>query len=258
MNNIALEQTKPPDIFIHRLTLSYQHRFLFQNFDLHLPAGSWNCLLGPSGVGKSTLLKLLAGLPTGVDKPLNHEMIKTSDNQPLRGRFSYMAQQDLLMPWLSVLENCLLGYRLRNQVKNSVREQALKLLNRVGLNDALSLRISELSGGMRQRVALVRTLLEERPIVLMDEPFSALDFMTRLGLQDLAAELLCGKTVLQVTHDPLEAVRLADNIVILRGVPVQKCQTLIMDTPRPRNPNNLNILKNQSELLELLTTEYLC
>lgn len=253
------EQNNPPGIFVHQLSLSYDHRVLFQNFDLHLPAGSWNCLLGPSGVGKSTLLKFLAGLPTGVDNPVPHEAICTSDNQPLQGRFSYMAQQDLLMPWLGVLENCLLGYRIRKQLKkSSIKERALKLLSGVGLSDSIHLRISQLSGGMRQRVALVRTLLEERPVVFMDEPFSSLDFMTRLQLQDLAAELLSGKTVLQVTHDPLEAVRLADNIVILRHSPVQKCETLVMDSPRPRHFNDLSILKNQSDLLKLLVKENLC
>ncbi len=248
------EPKNPPDIFIQNLTLSYQQRHLFQNFNLHLPAGSWSCLLGPSGVGKSTLLKFIAGLPTGVDKSISHSMIRTSDNHALQGRMSYMAQQDLLMPWLSILENCLLGYRLRNE-KKLVMERALKLLNRVGLSDALNLRISQLSGGMRQRVALVRTLLEDRPIILMDEPFSALDFIARLQLQDLAVELLAGKTVLQVTHDPLEAVRLADNIVIFRDSPIQQCEQFIINIPRPRGFDDLKTLKKQNELLKLLTSK---
>ncbi len=104
------------------------------------------------------------------------------------------------------------------------------------LGDAIHLYPAQLSGGMRQRVALVRTLLEERPIVLMDEPFSSLDVITRLKLQDLAAELLAAKTVLLVTHDPLEALRLADRVYVLHGAPAVLSEPLIPDGPRPRPP----------------------
>lgn len=248
-------QNNPPDIFISNLTLKYQHHFLFNQFNLHLPSASWNCLLGSSGVGKSTLLKLLAGLPTGIDKPLARDMITTSDGMPLKGRIAYMAQEDLLMPWLTVWENGLVGYRLRGQtVSADIRRRALQLLSRVGLENAVKLRVAQLSGGMRQRVALVRTLLEDRPIVLMDEPFSALDAITRLKLQNLAVELLDGKTVLLVTHDPLEALRLADRIYVLQGAPAKLSEVLIMETPRPRSPLDAALLLRQGELLNLLGT----
>lgn len=243
-----------PDISIRNLTLQYQHHSLFNHFNLDLPSGSWTCVLGVSGVGKSTLLKLLAGLPTGVDQPMDSGVIVTSDNLSLTGRVAYMAQQDLLMPWLSVLENCLIGYRLRGQaVREHERQRAMDLLTQAGLENAVNLRISQLSGGMRQRVALIRTLLEDRPVVLMDEPFSALDVITRLKLQDLAAQWLVGKTVLLVTHDPLEALRLADRVYVLRGTPAELSEVLIMDNPRPRSPRNPQILERQGELLTLLT-----
>ena len=157
------------------------------------------------------------------------------------------------MPWLTVLENCLLGYRLRQQsVSGEEKSKALALLSRVELGNAIHLYPAQLSGGMRQRVTLVRTLLEERPIVLMDEPFSSLDVITRLKLQDLAAELLAARTVLLVTHDPLEALRLADRVFVLSGAPAVLSEPLIPDGPRPRPPKDLNVLKIQGQLLDLL------
>ncbi len=254
--NSSLLNTNPPDILIQNLTLEYQHHFLFNQFNLSFPAASWTAILGASGVGKSTLLKLLAGLPTGVEKPLSSNVIVASDSRPLAGRVAYMAQQDLLMPWLSVLENCLIGYRLRGfAVDASVRHQAKDLLKKVGLEKAEKLQISQLSGGMRQRVALVRTFLEQKPIVLMDEPFSALDTITRLKLQDLAAQWLVGKTVVLVTHDPLEALRLADRVYVLRGTPAQMEEQLVINTPRPRSLQDQQLLARQGELLNLLAKE---
>ncbi len=133
------------------------------------------------------------------------------DGAGLDGRIALMAQQDLLLPWLSVRDNVLLGHRLRGASRaelRRLREPAAALLARVGLERDADRLPGTLSGGMRQRAALARTLMEDRPIVLMDEPFSALDVVTRHRLQDLAAELLVGRTVLLVTHNPLEALRL--------------------------------------------------
>lgn len=246
-------EVSAPGIKINHLNLKYQHHWLFNQFDLDMPAAQWTCLLGASGVGKSTLLKFLAGLPTGVDIILAEQAIQTSDNQSLRGRISYMSQQDSLMPWLTVLENSLLGFRLRGEViKPEIRNRALELLERVGLQKAIQLKPSQLSGGMRQRVAIVRTLLEEKPVVLMDEPFSALDVLTRLKLQDLAVELLMGKTVLLVTHDPLEALRLADRICIMSGAPARVSEILTLDIPRPRSLEDQRLLTQQGKLLNLL------
>jgi putative hydroxymethylpyrimidine transport system ATP-binding protein len=249
-------RSKAPNIFIRDLTLEYQHHLLFQKFNLDLLAGCWTAILGASGVGKTTLLKLLAGLPTGVDQSVAAGVIATSDHQPLSGRVAYMAQQDLLMPWLTVVDNCLIGYRLRGQrVSAQERKRAVDLLQQVGLAHAATWRIARLSAGMRQRVALVRTLLEERPVVLMDEPFSALDALTRLTLQDLAAEWLAGKTVLLVTHDPLEALRLADQICVLSGAPARARMTVPPPSlTRPRSPQDPQLLAQQGELLTLLAS----
>lgn len=210
--------------------LVYGGLVLFDNLNLELPSGGFTCLLGPSGIGKSSLLRLLAGLtPPGVSGEL-----RGGDGLPLTGRVAYMAQQDLLLPWLNVLHNVTLGSRLRGE--RAHRHRALDLLARVGLADVALARPETLSGGMRQRVALARTLMEDRPVVLMDEPFSGLDALTRLRLQTLAAELLADRTVLLVTHDPLEALRLGKQILIMNGRPATLLHLPDLPGHPPRDP----------------------
>lgn len=183
---------------------------LFERVDVALPSGQWTCVLGRSGVGKSTLVRLIAGLE--VEGAFVGD-ITASDGAALINRISFMAQSDLLLPWLTVLENTVIGARLRGQEPDFMRAQ--DMLARVGLAEHLHKKPSALSGGMRQRTALARTLVEDRPVVLLDEPFSALDASTRADMQELAAEVLAGKTVLLVTHDPAEAVRLGHKIIVL-------------------------------------------
>jgi len=217
--------TPPP-----ALRLAGQHQIdsrpLF-DADITLPAGSWTCLLGPSGVGKSTVLRLMLGLETG---GVFAGTISPSDGQPLDGRISYMAQSDLLLPWLSVIDNIMIGDRLRGVPPD--RDRATDMLARVGLADHAQKKPLALSGGMRQRAALARTLLEDRPVVFLDEPFSALDAGTRAAMQELAAELLSGRTVLLVTHDPAEAARLADHILILSAEGAQSWPVPATSVPR--------------------------
>lgn len=178
--------------------------------DITLGAAEWTCLLGPSGVGKSTVLRLIAGLETGGTFA---GTIAASDGAPLEGRLGYMAQSDLLMPWLSVTDNVLIGAKLRGEAPDHARAQ--RLMARVGLGAHADKTPAALSGGMRQRAALARVLMEDRPVVLLDEPFSALDAGTRADMQELAAEMLRGKTVLLVTHDPAEAARLGHQILVM-------------------------------------------
>lgn len=210
--------------------LSYEGAILFDRLDLDLAGGCITCLLGPSGVGKSSLLRLLAGLTPDAGAAT----LICSDGLPARGRVAYMAQQHLLLPWLSVLENITLGSRLRGETPDLLK--AAELLRRVGLADAAAARPAALSGGMSQRAALARTLMENRPVVLMDEPFSAVDALTRLKLQTLAAELLTRRTVLLVTHDPIEALRLGQHILIMNGRPARLSALPDLPGAPPRDP----------------------
>jgi len=201
---------------------------------LSLNAGKWTVLLGRSGCGKTTVLRYLAGLLD--DKMEWQGTLVTSDELPLTDRIAYMAQQDLLLPWLSVIDNVCLSHRFQNPVSDKALQtnQALELLAAVGLADHASTMPDQLSGGMRQRVALARTLMQDKPVVLMDEPFSALDAVTRHKLQSLACELLRDKTVVLITHDPQEAVRLADNLYVLKGTPANAQSLSVPNTATPR------------------------
>ena len=223
--------------------LSFGERHIVSNLDLNLEGGKITCLLGPSGVGKSSVLKILAGF---IPLPPNSHLT-CSDGGATTGRISYMDQRDLLLPWASVLENLLIGARLRGETPNLAR--ARDLLHRIGLDDWREARPAMLSGGMRQRVALARTLMEGAPIVLMDEPFSALDAITKFRLQDLAANMLAGKTVLLITHDPLEALRLGHTIHVLAGDPVVLSAPLTPEGAIPRNATDDALKHHYSEIM---------
>jgi putative hydroxymethylpyrimidine transport system ATP-binding protein len=215
-------------------------------FELSFAPGQTTVLLGPSGSGKSSLLRLIAGLlpmPSGAT-------LTATDNAPVPPRLAWMAQQDLLLPWLSLIDNVALGARLRGEPPDFSR--ARKMVEAVGLAGREQARPAELSGGMRQRAALARTLMEDRPFVLMDEPFSAVDAPTRHRLQELSAKLLAGRTVLLVTHDPLEALRLADRILVLSGAPATPQDIEVPAGPTPRPAHDPAVLHAQAALLERL------
>ncbi|MGF1445339.1 MAG: ABC transporter ATP-binding protein [Pikeienuella sp.] len=212
---------------------------------LNLAPGGWTGLLGPSGAGKSTLLRLVAGLEIGGQFD---GRCAAADGTPPTARASYMAQDDLLAPWLSVRGNLALGARLRGEPVDATRIGAM--LGRIGLADDAEKHPPALSGGMRQRVALARALLEDRPIALLDEPFSALDARNRAEMQELAFATLTGRTVLFVTHDPAEAARLADRLYLVSAGTVRP---LPAPPGRPiRDPGARATLDTQAALLETL------
>lgn len=237
-----------PSVSITNVALTFDNKNIFSNINLELPKGKWIALLGPSGIGKSSLLRMIAGL---TPKQNSSGKIAANNHISLHQQIAYMAQTDLLLPWLNVLDNATIGLKLRKE--NSLRKaEALSLLCEVGMGDAMHLFPHQLSGGMRQRVALVRTLIEDKPIILMDEPFAAVDAITRYKLQNLAAELLRDKTVFFITHDPTEALRLAHEIYIMHGQPASlKCVTTL-DSMTPRALTDIDLVNLQSQLFEEL------
>jgi putative hydroxymethylpyrimidine transport system ATP-binding protein len=243
-----------PAIYIQNISLSYQGVPVFTDINLNLRVGKWTALLGASGVGKSSLLRMVAGLVTAEET--SSGTIIDGDGNAIKNQIAWMAQTDMLLPWLTTLDNLLLGIRLRGHLLGSTLRQdgtmraatikAQALLSQANLTHATNLYPHQLSGGMRQRIALLRTFMENKPIVLMDEPFSALDTMTRYQLHALAIELLRDKTVLFVTHDPTEALRLADDIYLLTSDDLQLLGRLT--SPTPRTPSEPELVQLQADI----------
>lgn len=175
-------------------------------------------IVGPSGCGKSTLLSIVAGLI----KPSNgHVLIDNKKITKATKGIGYMFQNDQLLEWRNVLQNVVLGLEIQGKLSLENYNNAREMLEKYGLGEFMSSYPSELSGGMRQRVALVRTLLLKPSLLLLDEPFSALDYQTRLAIADEIGVILKreGKTALLVTHDIAEAISLSDRIIILSNRP---------------------------------------
>lgn len=217
---------------------------VFRDIHLNVEGGTWTCLLGASGVGKSTILKIFAGLADGLTL---HGEVSSSDGH-LDGQVALLAQNDMLLPWLNVQKNVLLGAKLRGEPPDY--SLCKEILEQVGLAGKASSKPASLSGGQRQRVALARTLMEDRPIVLLDEPFSALDALTRSRMQELTAALLQKKTVLLVTHDPGEAARLGRNIKLMSSIGIEDFEP--PTSPVPRQLNDVDVLTTQARLYSKL------
>lgn len=232
-------------IMVRDLTLRINNRILFEALSFSLDGGRCAAMLGASGVGKTSLLKIIAGLT----RP-DAGMVSGSDGLPLAGRIAYMGQNDLLYPWLTVKQNITLGARLRREKAES--DCADYLLVEVGLAGFGESLPAALSGGMRQRAALARTLYERQPVVLMDEPFSALDILTRAKIQALASRLLAAHTVILITHDLLEACRLSHHVWILAGQPARFLAPLTLAGEPPRSLDDPMVQQSQAELLREL------
>jgi NitT/TauT family transport system ATP-binding protein len=186
--------------------------------DINVEEGGFLSVIGPSGCGKTTVFNIIAGLLKPDSGDLFVDGIPTTD---LRGRVGYMMQKDLLFPWRTVLQNVTLGLELKNLSPSEVNDQAMDYLSTYGLSGFEHAYPKTLSGGMRQRVALIRTLITNPDILLLDEPFSALDYQTRLYLEGVLIEAVekYKKTVILVTHDIDEAVALSRNVTVLSKRP---------------------------------------
>lgn len=208
--------------------------------------GGFTCLVGASGCGKSTLLNLLSGL----DSP-------TSGTVEVQGRTALMFQDSALFPWLTVAGNIGLALKLRGYPRSGRADRIAELLAAVHLSDFGEKRPHELSGGMRQRVAIARAFAQEADVLLMDEPFGALDAMTRdvlhAELERLWSE--SGITILFVTHNVREAARLADHVVVLSSRPGTIIDTIDVDIPRPRRIESPEVSGLSGEITDLLRSE---
>lgn len=183
-----------------------------KDFSLKIEDGDFIAIVGPSGCGKSTILNILAGLDNK-----SGGIIKFKDNINI----GYMPQEDCLLNWRTVLNNCLLGLEIKKDLTEEKKIKIIKLLNDYGLKDFINSYPNQLSGGMRQRVALIRTLAINPDILLLDESFSALDYQSRLAVSDDVYKIIKkeNKTVIMVTHDIAEAISMANKIIVLSKRP---------------------------------------
>src|SRR4249920_3727716 len=200
---------------------------------LSIPQGRFVSLIGPSGCGKSTIFNIIAGLLAPTE---GRVLIDGEDATGTIGRVGYMLQKDLLLPWRSVLDNVILGMEIQGKPLKEARERALPLLHKYGLAGFEYLYPNSLSGGMRQRAALLRTLLFDTDVILLDEPFGALDAQTKLQMQEWLMTLWADfhKTVVFVTHDVEEAIFLSDEVHVMGTRPGRIIETIPVALPRPR------------------------
>jgi NitT/TauT family transport system ATP-binding protein len=214
--------TNPPKVELRHVNLRYfsleGETEALSDVSLSVAPGEFVAIIGPSGCGKSTLLSLVSGILQPTDGSV------LLDGKPITGpsrKVGYMLQQDYLFEWRTILENTVLGAEIQGLDMRKARERAELLLNRYGLGQFMRHLPRQLSGGMRQRVALARTLCTEPDIVLLDEPFSALDSQTRIALADEVTAILRRerKTVILVTHDIGEAIGMAERVIVLSRRP---------------------------------------
>lgn len=227
---------------------------VLESVDLSIQEGEFVCLLGPSGCGKSTLLNAAAGFVVPTQGEVRFRGERISGPSPERGM---VFQEYALFPWMSVEDNVAFGLEARGEPKEVIQPRVADLLAKLRLTEFAGRWPRDLSGGMRQRVAIARILALDPPCLLMDEPFGALDALTRRSLQDellqLWAEL--GKTVLFVTHSIEEAILLADRIVVMTHRPGKIKKDCLVNLPRPRDPADPEFNRLKQEMGQLVMAE---
>ncbi len=221
-------------LVIEDLTCRFGDMLALSDVNLRISTGEFVCILGASGCGKSTLFNAVSGLLRATSGRIILDGRDVS-NRP--GQVGYMLQKDLMLPWRTVLGNITLAAALTRGATEADRAEAAELATRYGLGDFLNHYPHALSGGMRQRVAMMRTIAAGRQVMLLDEPFGALDAQTRLGMQQWLLQVWrdLGRTILFVTHDVDEAIFLSDRIVVMTPRPGRIAEILPVELPRPRS-----------------------
>ena len=232
---------KPPLLSVQGVSKNFRvsrHESLqaIHDISIHADIGEFVVIVGPSGCGKSTLLNIIAGL---LQPDTGKVFLDGDDAVPRIGKVAYMHQLDLLLPWRTVLANATLGLEITGVSKQQATQKATDLAKRFGLHDFMSRYPSSLSGGMRQRVALLRAVLPERNLLLLDEPFKALDAITRAELQIWLSDVLdrSNRATIMVTHDVEEALILGDRVMVMSPRPgsVKLELDVEIDRPRPKD-----------------------
>jgi NitT/TauT family transport system ATP-binding protein len=227
---------------------------VLENFNLIVPRNGFTVLIGPSGCGKSTLFDVL----TGVEPREEGEIFWLEEKQPHLGKnAAYMHQKDLLLPWLDLLHNALLPATIAGKDLTASAARAQKLFGRLGLSGFETYLPAETSGGMRQRCALVRTLMFEHELVLLDEPLSALDAITRTSLQSLLFLLQkeFNKCILMITHNIDEALMLADEVLVMSRLPMTIMEQFNLSGPKPRRLGDPDLIEIKEHVLSILQEE---
>lgn len=222
-------------IFLRGISKRYGELEVLRDLDLEIGEGEFVTLIGPSGCGKSTVFNILAGLEAA-----DHGQVEVAGFAADRQRlFGYMPQRDSLLPWRNILDNVILGQELQGTARKQARAEALDQMGFFGLQGFEKNYPFELSGGMRQRAALLRTVLTQRPVLLLDEPFGALDAITRAQLQGWLRELKqrLRRTILFITHDVEEALLLSDRVYVLSPRPARITleQPVSLEFTKPAN-----------------------
>ena len=226
---------------------------VLRDVNFHAEEGEFVSIIGPSGCGKSTLLNIIAGL----DSPTSGSVaLHGSRSRPRLGSIGYMQQKDLLMPWRSVLDNAVLGLELQGMSKREAGERAKQHLGRFGLEGFENAYPYELSGGMRQRAAFLRTVLADQEVFLLDEPFGALDALNRTQIHQWLTGLWesMQKTIILVTHDVDEAILLSDRVYVMTARPGRMKMVQNVDLPRPRSIDVFSTPKFMALKSALLTS----
>jgi ABC-type nitrate/sulfonate/bicarbonate transport system ATPase subunit len=219
--------------------------------------GAFVCVVGPSGCGKSTLFNIMNGL---VEPDSGQVLLDDQDITGKAGLLGYMPQKDLLFPWRTVLENSILGLELKGVPRMEAESQAINLFEVFGLSRFEYYYPSALSGGMRQRVSLARTFLFGADVMLLDEPFGALDALTRTVMQDWLQDVWgkLGHSILFITHDVEEAILLGDRVLVLSARPARVLMDVEVPLPRPRRVEHRSspeALSMRTEILQCLQRE---
>ena len=248
-----------PKIQLQEVSLSYQANtgselLALDRIDLDVHSGEFLCIVGPSGCGKSTLLHLIAGL----QKPTSGRIAMDGDSVTAPGTDRILIfQEHGLFPWLTVGQNVEFGMKMKGLSKAEREDRTRYYLRLVHLSQFKDSRPHQLSGGMRQRVALARALATEPDVLLMDEPFAALDAQTRDMLHDELEKIWAetGRTIIFVTHNVREAVRLGDRVALMSFRPGRVKKEFLVDLPRPRHLEEVEVARTAREILDHLRDE---